>query len=329
MALLKDLYSNYFYQRLAVNLEKVIVGFNRIDFINKIYVRQFDDMELKQRMRHTTTALRGFLSPSYSDSIAQLVKLIEQLRNDNFGEDQLAMMFLLKYFDRMMIQMQLWSHHTNSKVRRLASEGCRPALPWGMAVPNLKKDPSLILPILENLKSDLSESVRRSVANNLNDISKNQPTVVLEIAARWKGLSSETDAIIKHGCRTLLKQGHKDILTHYGLESTHFELINFDVKTPEIRIGGDLEFSFIIKNTTTLKQTVRLEYAVYYKRLNGSDSKKVFKISERDYEPELIQVVNRKQSFRLITTRKFYPGQHYVSIIINGLESDLAGFELV
>ncbi|MGY0037975.1 DNA alkylation repair protein [Pedobacter sp. NJ-S-72] len=120
--------------------------------------------------------------------------------------------FLAKYGGQMMIRMEKWSLHESHKVRRLASEGSRSRLPWAMAVPGLKKDPSPILPILENLKNDPSEWVRKSVANNLNDISKDHPEIVIAIANRWKGLSKETDAIIKHGCRSLLKQGHAKIL---------------------------------------------------------------------------------------------------------------------
>ncbi|GLL57169.1 hypothetical protein KUBF_48340 [Bacteroides finegoldii] len=72
-------------------------------------------------------------------------------------------------------------------VRRLASEGCRPRLPWAMALPNLKKDPTPIIPILENLKNDPARFVRLSVANNLNDIAKDNPEIVIDLAKKWKG----------------------------------------------------------------------------------------------------------------------------------------------
>jgi len=321
-------------------------------------------MELKQRMRHTTVVLHRFLSPTYPEAVQDLLKLIQQLRKNNFGEDHLAMMFLpdfiehygqedyetsvkalevvtqfvscefavrpflQKYFDAMMMQMEAWSLHENAKVRRLASEGSRPALPWGLAVPILKKDPGRIMPILENLINDPSESVRRSVANNLNDISKNQPDVVLKFITRWMGLSKETDAIIKHGSRSLLKKGHEEILAHYNLESRHLELSEFEILTPEVKIGDSLEFTFAVRNTDIVRQTVRLEYALYYKRLNGQVSKKVFKISERDYEPGHVAVVKRRQSFRIITTRVYYLGDHRLSVILNGQESELQSFEL-
>lgn len=118
--------------------------------------------------------------------------------------------FIIKYPDEMMKQMLVWSKHGHWGVRRLASEGCRPRLPWAMALPNLKKDPTPIIPILENLKNDPARFVRLSVANNLNDIAKDNPEIVIDLAKKWKGESKEVDWIIKHGCRTLLKQGNPE-----------------------------------------------------------------------------------------------------------------------
>src|SRR5690606_9125355 len=100
--------------------------------------------------------------------------------------------------ERMFAQMLDWSGHESAMVRRLSSEGFRPRLPWGMGVPVLKKDPSPILPVLEKLKNDPAETVRRSVANNLNDISKDHPGLVLQIAGRWLGKLPETDWIVRH-----------------------------------------------------------------------------------------------------------------------------------
>lgn len=108
--------------------------------------------------------------------------------------------FIVKYPNEMMAQMLVWSRHEHWGVRRLASEGCRPRLPWAMAIPDLKQDPSPIIPILENLKNDPAKSVRLSVANNLNDIAKDNPQTVIDLAKKWHGKSKEVDWVIKHGC---------------------------------------------------------------------------------------------------------------------------------
>lgn len=95
-----------------------------------------------------------------------------------------------------MKQMLVWSKHEHWGVRRLSSEGCRPRLPWAMALPNLKKDPTPIIPILENLKNDPARFVRLSVANNLNDIAKDNPEIVIDLAKKWKGESKEVDWLL-------------------------------------------------------------------------------------------------------------------------------------
>jgi len=230
----------------------------------------------------------------------------------------------------MLNQMQRWSRHENHHVRRLASEGSRPRLPWAMALPELKNDPTPILPILENLKNDPSVYVRKSVANSLNDISKDHPELVISIAKKWSGLSKETDDIIKHACRTLLKQGNHTVLKHFGLRANaNIVLSNFIIRTPVISVGQGLEFSFEVLNNDNKNLNVRLEYGVYYLRNNGRHSKKVFKISERQLNPSQKVEIKRQQSFKPITTRRFYPGQHQLSIIINGEEKQTRMYDLI
>ena len=225
--------------------------------------------------------------------------------------------------------MFAWSKHKNHHVRRLASEGSRPRLPWAMAIPELKRNPKLILPLLENLKRDLSEYVRRSVANNLNDIAKDHPSMIIEIANKWSGISNETDAIIKHGSRTLLKQGNIEILKHFGLSNnSKLEVSALKIITPKVKTGNDLLFSFSVKNGSNKEQLIRLEYAIHYLRQNGQLSKKVFKISERTFKPNENTTITKKQSFRIITTRKFYKGQQKLSIILNGQERAFGEFIL-
>jgi 3-methyladenine DNA glycosylase AlkC len=301
----------------------------------------------------------------FSEAVVLIDKIIKNLKKNNFTDGNLAFIFfadyieiyglddfktstkafvsitqfiscefavrpfILKYKEQMIAEMTKWSLHENHHVRRLASEGSRPRLPWAMAIPFLKKDPTSILPILENLKNDPSEYVRRSVANNLNDIAKDNPKIVLIIAHKWKNHSKETDAIIKHGCRSLLKQGHPAILEHYGLESTNIVLSTFEIKTPVVKIGDYLQFQFYLNNKNEIPKTVRLEYAIHYKKAKGHLAKKVFKISEKIYQPNQLIKIERNQSFKLITTRVFYTGIHQLSIIINGTESETLEFELI
>ncbi|PSR55509.1 DNA alkylation repair protein [Adhaeribacter arboris] len=363
--LLKDIYSPSFYNALATGLNKIIPGFERQIFISLILTENFQEKELKERMRHTTQALRAFMPDNFAEAAHLLPAIITQLKDDGFSEGRLEFLFLpdyiatygladyensikalehvtqyitgefairpflLHYYEPTLAQMLSWSRHEKYQVRRLASEGSRPRLPWAMAVPALKKDPSPVLPILENLKNDSSEIVRPSVANNLNDIAKDHPSIVLQIAAQWKETSKEIDALIKHGCRTLLKQGHPEILNHYGLSAKNVTLANFKINTPEVFMGNNLEFSFKIKNEQSMNQIIRVEYAIYYLRQNNTYAKKVFKISERLFLPQEEITITRRQSFKRITTRTFYPGQHRLGLILNGEEKEVKPFDLV
>jgi 3-methyladenine DNA glycosylase AlkC len=365
MSLIKDIYSPAFYNRFADRISMVVPSFEKEKFIRLIFSEGFEHMEWKERLVHTTKVLHQFMPADFAASADLIVKMITQLRSDGTEDGGLAYMFfpdyvatygldhfepavkalefitqfiscefavrpfMIKYEEQMTRQMLAWSLHESYKVRRFASEGSRPRLPWAMALPALKKDPSPVLPLLENLKNDPSEWVRRSVANHINDIAKDHPDLVIALAARWKGTSKETDAIIKHGCRTLLKQGHPEVLKHYGLESKEILLENFEILTPQVNIGDSLEFTFEITNTSAEVQTIRLEYGVYYKKANGLLSKKVFKISEKTYLPAIAVLVTRKQSFRLITTKVFHTGEHQLSIIVNGEEKGVKSFILV
>jgi 3-methyladenine DNA glycosylase AlkC len=342
-----------------------IPSFNKETFTQLIFNDYFIHYELKERMTHTAKVLHHFLSDDFGEAAETIKQLIDNLRLAGIKEKSIEFMFfpeyismygidkyeesisafefitqftscefavrpyILKYEEKMLTQMVLWSKHPNNKVRRLASEGSRPRLPWAMALPSLKKNPMPIFPILDTLKNDSCEVVRRSVANNLNDISKDNPNFVIETAQKWLGYTKETDALIKHASRTLLKQGESKTLQLFGFDSKNIMLSNFDILTPNVKIGDALEFSFSITNENKTCKTLRLEYGLYYKKNNGDLSRKVFKISEREIEPNKVYKINRKQSFKLITTRKFHTGIHQLSIIINGQESQIKDFELV
>ena len=227
----------------------------------------------------------------------------------------------------MMQQMTRWADSENHHVRRLASEGCRPRLPWAMALPEFKKDPEPVLDILEKLKNDESEYVRRSVANNLNDISKDNPEITIRLAEKWLGQSAETDWVVKHACRSLLKQGLPEVMRLFGfVEPINFGVTQFTV-SPQAKIGGDLEFSFLLNSKREQPGKLRIDYAIDFLRKNGRHSRKVFKLSESDVNTTKRQF-QKRHSFKLITTRTYYPGLQRLSIICNGVEMACKDFDL-
>lgn len=363
--LLKNIYSPNFYDKFSDCVGETIPSFDKEKFTKLIFDKTWESRELKDRMKHTANVLKNFLPKDFEKATKIIEKIITKLQQNKFTETSIEFMFfpdyietygidhfeasvnsiefvtqftscefavrpfIIKYGDKMIRQMYDWSLHENHKVRRLSSEGSRPRLPWAIAIPELKKNPTPILPILENLKNDPSEWVRRSVANNLNDIAKDNPNIVISVATQWKGIGKETDAIIKHGCRTLLKQGNLEILKYYGLNSSKkIQVSAFKIETPKVKIGEYLIFEFRLQSNEPKQQTVRLEYAIYYLRQNGQLSKKVFKISERQIKPNQIFDIQKKHSFKIITTRKFYIGQQKISIIINAQEHEISDFEL-
>ncbi|MDR2834374.1 MAG: DNA alkylation repair protein [Streptococcaceae bacterium] len=233
--------------------------------------------------------------------------------------------FIRENEGKMMKIMLDWATSPDEHLRRLASEGCRPMLPWTAALPKFKENPSPILPILENLKADDSLYVRKSVANNLNDISKNQPELVIEIAKRWYGDNKNTDWIVKHATRTLLKKGNPEALSIFGYEHGHeFVIEDFNVEPKIVQKDGNIEFAFTIKVDEPKK--VRLEYAIDFMKKNGKLNRKVFSISEGLFETD--RSYDKKHSLKDMSTRKHHVGLHRLALIVNGIERELVEFEL-
>ena len=236
--------------------------------------------------------------------------------------------FIAKDTDKAMKKMYVFAESDNHHVRRLSSEGCRPMLPWAMALPRFKKDPGKILPVLEKLKDDESEYVRKSVANNLNDISKNQPELVLDICEKWQGKSKRTDWIIKQACRTLLKSGNKRAMLLFGFANPkNISIKNLKADNNKLSIGDTLMFSFDLEVKSGTEKKVRLEYVVHYVKKNNKISPKVFQIKEATFKPG-IYLIEKKQSFKDFSTRTHLPGKHLIEIKVNGEVKDRVAVEL-
>ncbi|MCL2746891.1 MAG: hypothetical protein FWE48_07395, partial [Coriobacteriia bacterium] len=186
---------------------------------------------------------------------------------------------------------------------------------------------------LEQLKNDPSAYVRKSVANNLNDISKTHPELVIDIVRNWQGESDHTDWIIKHACRTLLKRGNRDALALFGfhdgatLDVTEFCLGESTSEADvHIALGQDLTFSFAIHAKEATK--LRLEYGIDFVKATGKTSRKVFQISETELKADETKLHTKKHSFKDLSTRKHYPGTHAIALIVNGVERETQSFEL-
>ena len=352
---LKNLYSDELLNTLSLELLSVYAGFDPKGFIDHVFDHNWENRELKQRMVHISRALHKFLPGDYPEAVAILKKasskfsgfeymffpgFVELYGIDNYAVSIPALEhftehassefavrpFIKKHGGKMMTQMNLWADSNNHHVRRLASEGCRPRLPWAMALPEFKKNPEPILPILEKLKDDESEFVRRSVANNLNDIAKDNPITVIEIAERWLGHNEHTDWLVKHGCRTLLKQANPEIMALFGFQNPeHIEICNFAIQE-SAEMGGEINFSCTLVSAQALGK-LRIEYAIDFMKKNGELSRKLFKLSESE-NTSRVKKIARSHSFRKISTRKYYAGTHGIAIIVNGHELVKGVFQL-
>jgi len=351
---LKYCYNETFVNKLNNLILKQDSQFNNKQFSLDVFNDSWDNLELKQRMRHITQCLNKHLKGSYSDKIDLLKPVsihfdsydamffsdfVEQFGLNDFDISMQAMHhftqyctaefavrpFIETYPAKMMAQMMLWADSDNHHVRRLASEGCRPRLPWASALSAFKKDPSAILPILEKLKNDSHHYVRNSVANNLNDISKDNPNVVIHIAQCWKGHCKETDWIVKHACRTLLKQAQTDIMSLYGYKQPSHITMNKFKCSQSVNIGDDLNFSFGLSTEQQHLGLCRLELALYFMKSNRKQARKLFKISESNIQNSQ-KLYSKHFSFKPRSTRKLYAGKHSIAIVINGFELEKLDF---
>ena len=334
-------------QLFGTVLKEVYPEFKADKFVAAVCDNDWAERELKEKMRHTTLSLHKFLPGNFKKAVDILVAIVPKVTGfeaivlpdyievyginewdislpalgeaTKCGSSEFGIRpFLLKDLEGAMKYMTKWADYDDFKVRRFASEGCRPRLPWASGIPALKKDPSLIIPILEKLKNDPEEFVRKSVANNLNDISKDHPELVLDICERWQGNSKHTDWIIKHACRTLLKQGNKRAMLLFGFanpELMKVDDLQFSNNMPTI--GDDITFSFNLNLEIKEKQKVRVEYIVHFIKANGKPSPKVFQIKEVAMAPGK-HAITKKHTFKNMSTRKHYPGEHKFEVVVNG-----------
>lgn len=237
--------------------------------------------------------------------------------------------FLLEDQSRALKIMANWIHDPNHHVRRLVSEGTRPRLPWAMKLPKLIADPTPILPLLEALRDDEEDYVRRSVANHLNDIAKDHPDLVADLAQSWMvGTDKNRKRLLRHACRSLIKAGHPKALEIFGYQKPQITLHVLDIANPRLAFGTCLNFAILIQSTSNISQPLMIDYVIHFLKSNGSLSPKVFKWKTLSLAPHEKLSLKRAHAIRPITTRKYYPGQQAISLRINGQDFGWADFHL-
>ncbi|MDD9892569.1 MAG: DNA alkylation repair protein [Gammaproteobacteria bacterium] len=343
---LKNVYTREFVESIGKHISEQHSRFDCSALVNSVFTNDWDALELKARMTRICSSIHATLKLPYAEAIAVLNNVVPHFGSyeamlfpefiqayglDDWETSLPALAHFTQYSssefavrpyieqdpERMMAQMLTWADSDNYHVRRLASEGCRPRLPWAPALPAFKQDPGAIFPILEKLKCDDEDYVRRSVANNLNDISKDHPDLVLKWCQDNIGQHKHTDWIIKHACRGLLKESHPIALALFGYQAPHgLSVASFSVNKTEISEGDHLQVSASIAAPEKLGK-LRVEYIVHYIKANGSASPKVFIFSEGEFA-EARKLFTRRHSFERMTTRVHYPGEHKIELRVNG-----------
>lgn len=359
---LKNNYDKKYLKKLSSEVSKHHASFDSTSFTRFVFAKDWDQLELKQRTTRIKEALKNHLPDSFIESIQVLKNTAPSFGGyealyfpeyvATYGRDKKLRSHSLKalvHFTRysssemavrpfiqedpkkMMDWMLKLSNSSNHHDRRLASEGCRPRLPWASVLQDFVQDPSPILPILENLKDDPELYVKKSVANNLNDISKDHPYLVTTLLSRWmKGSPSlHTQWIVRHALRTLIKKGEPEALEILGYaENEKLKVSPLRLSASEVDLGGDIEFNFQIHNASAIKQNILVDYIVHHVKKNGSLLPKAFKLKTLSLQPgEKIRIA-KKHSLKKINTRTYYSGTHYLQLQINGRKLKKFRFDL-
>lgn len=244
--------------------------------------------------------------------------------------------FLEQHPEATLERLASWVIDPSAHVRRLVSEGTRPRLPWGRRLRAFQLDPRPVLALLERLKDDPELYVRRSVANNLNDIGKDHPDVLVATARRWLKENDEHPGrfphrrwVVEHALRSLIKAGHPEALAALGFgERACVELLVPCVCPPQPAIGESVELVFSLRNPNLLEQNLRVDLGVHYVKANGSTRLKVFMLKSVCLAPQGTVAFRKKLALTQMTTRVHYPGVHRVEVRINGQPLPLGDFDL-
>ena len=238
--------------------------------------------------------------------------------------------FLERYPEATLARLEIWTKDQSPHVRRLVSEGTRPRLPWAPRLREFQKDPRPVLALLELLKDDPELYVRRSVANNLNDIGKDHPSLLVKTARRWmKDATDERRWLIHHAIRSAVKRAEPEALEVLGfVDDAKVSLGKASIRPKRPKIGDSVEITFEITNTGSQRQRVLVDFRVYFVKANGKPSPKVFKLKTIELAPQEAVQLRKVISLTEMTTRKHYVGKHQIDVLLNGRALPLGTFEL-
>jgi len=278
----------------------------------------------------TSAVAAKAIAEGTDDAFDDALRLLAELTGRLSAE--FAIRSLLDHdLERALAAIQKWTTSDDVDIRRLASEGTRAFLPWSIRVPGLLAKPRATVPIIDALYRDPSEYVRRSVANHLNDLSRQNGGLVVETARRWlQEPDDNTLRLVTHALRTLVKRGDPDALALLGFTPVDSLVVDGPkLDSAAVPFGGAVLFDIAVTNTGTVPARLAIDYIVHHSKANGAQTSKTFKLTTVTLGPGERLDRSRTHSFRAITTRRYYPGPHALEVQVNGVASGRADFELL
>lgn len=355
---LKEIFNIVRIRHIAAETSAIFAGFDSDTFV-ELCLDGIDGLSLMARLRRVAEAFHATLPNDYRSALDILRRLAPRLDSAFvtmvlpdyvalYGEDDFdTSMAALKYFTvfgssefavrhflrrepaRSLAIMEDWARDDDAHVRRLASEGSRPRLPWSFKLDAVIADPSLTWAIIDALKADPSRYVRKSVANHLNDVAKDHPDWVLERIEGWSLDDPATAWIARHALRTLVKRGNQRALAILGAESApQVDVTGFTAMPRSIELGESITLTIDLQSTAPTDQRLVVDYAIHYVKSSGAVSPKVFKLRTIDLAPGALRTLTHRQVIRDFTTRKHFPGRHRIDLLLNGRAVAEAYFDL-
>ncbi|MCJ8277927.1 MAG: DNA alkylation repair protein [Bdellovibrionales bacterium] len=350
----KNLYNKNSLGQLAKEIKKSYPKFDDKAFL-KSSLKNFPKLEMKERVVQISSELHNFLPGPYKKNISLLIKTLKSQKNpeglegfilwpyshyiETYGlEDfktsmtalyEVTQRFTSEFGIRAFIEkdpkavyelLENWVNDSNEHVRRLVSEGTRPNLPWGKKISHMEKLLKKNISLLNALKDDSSEYVRKSVANHMNDITWIDDQLALKSLKKWnKSSSKELQWICKHALRSLLKQGRPEALELLGFShKSRAQVKDLKLSKKTIKEGDHFDLSFSLKNQESKTTQYMVDYIIFYPKANGQLSPKTFKLKNLKLDKNQTSDIVKKIHFKKVTTRKHYKGVHELHIQVNG-----------
>lgn len=363
----KDWFDRQAAHAMADQISRAYDGFDSERFV-RLTTRGLGALEFKERVQKFARALRESLPEDYVDALSVLVDSLPEPLPDcespmdgwlqwpigefialygieHFDDSFEAMEvltqvftaeyavrpFVLHYPEDSIERFLRLTDHESPHVRRWCSEGLRTRLPWGIVLGELSRQPESVLPILEALKDDPELYVRRSVANNLNDLAKLHPDFVVDVCRRWmESAGVEREWLARQALRTLTKEGHREALALFGYRPLEGRVaVDFTLSPRSVLLGESVTLTAGFHNRSSEAVPLSVELVFHLVRQSDKSVPKIFRWKSFSLPAGKGVQMTKSQKMESNTSRELYSGLHRVELQVNGEVSGFGEFHLI